>query len=350
MRINALKHSTLALFVAVGCLQLCLQLPVESIAAQQTSEAQTVTNKLLRLCMARDEGLIGTNAFVVEAKEMHLHIELPTLLELRDHKITTQTLVLLSKCADLEGIALKKTNEANLPTPPANSGSSSKSVAGKEPISKGDEASAVKPAATSSAFMNLAHLSSGASFQNPYTVTYDSKKSTSTLQKNGNEVAAYLDFSLINLSVLYTNISTMKNEVFGGELLNFWEETPDFSMQIGFMFGNSSGPTNYSASTIVGSGDFYTQASLGLPFWRRFTNSVHHQLTLELAGGAITDSDFVSVYPNVFLGLGYQLGFKAFAEHSPGLLTARFGAGRILVPTAQDLDIPTAVTGMSGLF
>ncbi|MCI0536510.1 MAG: hypothetical protein L0Z50_14915 [Verrucomicrobiales bacterium] len=201
-----------------------------------------------------------------------------------------------------------------------------------------------------------AFFSSGAKFLSPYTVNVISN-SIGALDKSGSSTVPFLEFTYLNRYVLRSSgegdDELKKGAWLGAYPVNPFTHLPDITSHIGFTFGNGTGPTNYSASTIAGAGDFYSDASVGLPFLRRATPSQRQQVSLELAGGVITEKDFVAVHPNVFVGLEYQTSFRprilSSSTNLSGFLSGRAGVGWIDIPRMTSTTTNIAVDVSGGL-
>jgi hypothetical protein len=93
------------------------------------------------------------------------------------------------------------------------------------------------------------------------------------------------------------------------------EMVPDISGSIGYILNSSSSSgsssNTYSAATIVGNSDVYSQGAMGFPFLRFSSpdNSWKQQVSWELGGGFATDRQFSLLHPSLFGGAGYQARF-----------------------------------------
>lgn len=201
-----------------------------------------------------------------------------------------------------------------------------------------------------------AFISAGAKFVSPYTIHVDG--TNGTLEKSGDSTSAFIEFTLLDRYVLRPDSEEEVHGSFlGAKPISPFSHLPDVESHIGFSFANSSGPSTYTATTIAGGGDFYSDASLGLPF-ARWSNGAHRQqVTFELAGGVITEKSFMAVHPNAFAGLGYQAAFRPWylpgTNHLSALLTGRVGVGWIDVPSdisKASTNITVAVSGGLPLF
>ena len=112
----------------------------------------------------------------------------------------------------------------------------------------------------------------GAKFSTPYNI------SGNKLSTAGNTSDGYIE---LNLSSRYVLRQGQKaSDIVWGDwgtltphdgqmhFVNPLAHMPDIDTRIGYLFRGSSAPTNYNASTIVGSSDFYADTSLGFPLWR----------------------------------------------------------------------------------
>ncbi len=177
-------------------------------------------------------------------------------------------------------------------------------------------------------------LWSGAKLQNPYSIT------NGAIKPNNTKTDGFLDLELIHRYVLSGDTSGEDNLFFsfsgihsrshgGGEWDWFFpgQLFPDLEFRVGYVFGGPSTPTNLTVSTITGGSDFYSDNSIGLPFWRwSKEGSWNQQATIELGGGFVTDKQFLAIHPNYFLGLGYQFSNKDW------MWQTRFGLGAADVP------------------
>ncbi|MGD0259319.1 MAG: hypothetical protein ABSD29_05770 [Verrucomicrobiota bacterium] len=203
-----------------------------------------------------------------------------------------------------------------------------------------------------------AFLSSGATFKGTYNVhvTNSPAGPEGYLDNSGDNIVGFLEFDYISR---YVFRQLQPGEVdheynhgnwFGFKLLEPWKHAPDIETRIGFTFANSTGPSNYTASTIVGSGDFYTDVRVGVPLFRRTTPNQRQQISLEGEGGFSTDTSFLEVHPTAFVGLGYQTSFRpvlgASSTNVCGFLSGRLGAGWIDVPSTTTSPTP-GVTGVT---
>jgi hypothetical protein len=185
-----------------------------------------------------------------------------------------------------------------------------------------------------------AFLSSGARFTGPYTIHVTNSTSPGVLDNSGNNTVGFLEFDYINRYVFRPPRELERQQhgdLFGFEFVKPWEHAPDIEARIGFNFANSTGTSNYTASTMVGSGDFYSDTRVGLPLFRHTTKAQRQQISLEGEGGMTTDKSFMAVHPSAFVGLGYQTSFRPHIGSSStnvcGFLSGRLGAGWIDVPS-----------------
>ena len=148
---------------------------------------------------------------------------------------------------------------------------------------------------------------------------------TKILSSRGKSTDWYLEINLVDRYVLRHGPQADPSEVTIGDKPKIWSPlsgmtlsdlstipAPDITASLGYVFGNSSGPTNFSASTIVGSSDFYLNASIGVPLLRWCSDkdgTWKQQLTLEISDGFTTDKQFLQLHHNFFAGLGWQGGF-----------------------------------------
>jgi hypothetical protein len=198
-------------------------------------------------------------------------------------------------------------------------------------------------------------LSSGATFQNPYVVNVSKDKTTATLDNAGNSTAGFLEFTYLNRYVLRpaAEKETTWNITQGLWLPNGLMRLPDVEFHAGFNFANGMGSasnTSYSAAAIAGGGDFYSDASFGLPLYRYNAEQglQRHQVSLEASGGVTTEKSFEAVHPQAFVGIGYEASFKALglqaSTNACGYFMGRVGAGwvdspRILSTTSSNTQV-----------
>lgn len=213
-------------------------------------------------------------------------------------------------------------------------------------------------------------ISAGATFQAPYIVSYNQTTGAATLTNTGSTTVGTLDFNFIDRYVLRPNSQDMYyyGKSSGWHWVDQWQEEeskdtflgwlhgtlgysithPDIDWNLGILFANgapsSSGSnTTYSTATIAGSGNFWTDASVGLPLLRDKGDNLIQQVSAEIAGGATTDEKFMSVHPNFFVGGGYQASFLPFYESSTNNLAfiiSRAGYGFIDMPDlTTNLDV-----------
>jgi len=193
----------------------------------------------------------------------------------------------------------------------------------------------------------------GAKFQNPYTISYDQTKNTATLEKNGSGTVGFLEFAWMRRFALVGDHDYPPSgpRLFGGNLVNPFSHMFDIEGHLGFVFGNNNSPTNFSASTIAGGGDFYANLCLGFPIWRRLGDNTRQQITIEGGGGASTDKDFLQVHSIATVGLAYQLGYTnspvSADKDRPGIFAFRFGMAIVDNPrvTSTATNLTVAVDG-----
>lgn len=166
-------------------------------------------------------------------------------------------------------------------------------------------------------------LWTGARFSNPYTIGVANGQGTLNPAGSGSTASdGYLE---IDFSDRYIFRGKNNNDwaLFGKSGTNFedgkshflfpLEQVPEFDARFGFLFSGTSAPTNFNASTVVGSGDVYADTSIGLPIWRGNPDVLHkalkQQVTLEIGGGFTADRQHLDLHPSFFAGLGYQASF-----------------------------------------
>lgn len=205
-------------------------------------------------------------------------------------------------------------------------------------------------------------FSSGAEFQNPYQISVSNK--SATLTNAGSRTVAVLEFDFINRYVVrdpkrmdsdapvnneWGTWVVGKNRFLGGYLENPFGHLPDVQINLGFAFDSGSSSTTYSASTLAGSGDYYSDGAVGLPIWRSQRQAMRQQVSLDFAGGIATDKQFLEVHPNMVFGLGYQTSFKTFyntSNNACGFFCSRIGAGWTDVPSLTGSGSGVVVDGL----
>jgi len=161
----------------------------------------------------------------------------------------------------------------------------------------------------------------GARFGSPYTIN----QNTHQLSPNGNSSDGYLEINLVTRYVMRHGPEADESEsdtnlygkIFSPLSWGMFTDiskipAPDITATLGYVFANSSGPSNYTASTIIGSSDYYLNASIGIPLFRYCsdkTGSWKQQVSLEFSDGFVTDKKFIQLHHNAFVGLGWQGGF-----------------------------------------
>jgi hypothetical protein len=198
-----------------------------------------------------------------------------------------------------------------------------------------------KPPSDTNAFYVL--FLSGAKFDNPFRININHEDQTGTLTNRENSTDAFIEFSCFNRFVMrgldledYERDPNWQktNTVLGNNKLQFLcpgLHFPDYDINVGFIFRNGSDPTNLSASTIAGGGDFYSEGSIGIPILRYSSARLGvHQITIEAAGGFATEKCFMTVHPNMFFGAGYQGSFNFPA--GKGYFASRVGYGWVDTP------------------
>lgn len=174
---------------------------------------------------------------------------------------------------------------------------------------------------------------SGAKLQNPYSIT------NGVIKPNNTRTDGFVDLELVHRYVLSSDSYGNDNlfykwfnveRKFGDGTWDFFapgQVFPDLDFRVGYVFAGSSTPTNLTVSTIAGGSDFYSDNSMGMPFWRwSHPGSWDQQATIELGGGFVTDKNFLDIHPNYFVGLGYQFHNKDWFWQN------RFGLGAADVP------------------
>jgi hypothetical protein len=107
----------------------------------------------------------------------------------------------------------------------------------------------------------------------------------------------------------------------------------DIEARIGYVFQSTDEP---SASTIIGSGEFLTEVTVGSPIYRYIDKGEQpHSVSLDVSYGMVTDRATFDVHHRIFGGFSYRTAFHM--GDSPSQLTVRFGgAGIEVVDFAND--------------
>lgn len=159
----------------------------------------------------------------------------------------------------------------------------------------------------------------GAKLSNPYTI------SSNKLSSGGTSSDGYIELNYSSRYVLRegddaTDIrwSGWGEETKEDDAIHFvnnpLSHMPDIDTRFGYLFRGSSAPTNFTASTIAGTADFYADTSIGVPLARYGSsgddlNKFKMQVTLDLSGGFATDKNHLQLHPTAFAGLGWQGSF-----------------------------------------
>jgi hypothetical protein len=182
-------------------------------------------------------------------------------------------------------------------------------------------------------------LWTGAKLSNPY------KISGGQLSPSGNSTDAYIEMNLSTRFVerqgdaahdpvwSWMGAPTPKdNEM---HFVCPLAHMPDIDTRIGYLFRDSSSPTNYTASTVAGSSDFYADTLVGFPFWRQCSDGNRprwkQQMSFDLGLGFSTDKETLQLHPHMFAGLGWQAGYT-IAPNRQGYWTVRGGFAAIDQP------------------
>lgn len=182
-------------------------------------------------------------------------------------------------------------------------------------------------------------VTSGAEFQNPYAIVVNGSRGM--LTNAGNSTVAFVEFDYLNRYATrpgnYESDTNLYNEwfnsnaaIFGGYLQLPWKHVPDIQVDVGFVFDNGINVSNqsYTAQTLAGGGDFYSDFGFGFPLWRVNSGAEKAQVSLETSGGLVTDKSFEEVHPNAFVGLGIQSDLLS----TNCLLSGRVGVGWLDLP------------------
>ncbi len=205
-------------------------------------------------------------------------------------------------------------------------------------------------------------VSSGAEFLNPYKVLVNNSTKTGVMTNTGSSTAGFLEFKFIGRYAFKGpqaeegNMLRPHEDKFplGGHWVNPLATKPDVEFTVGFIFGNSTSGSGtnsqYSASTLAGAEDFYTEGSMGLPVIRDYdTNTMtRQQVSLELGIGVVTEKNFLELHPNYFVGLGYQRSFNRIGgstNSAQGIFRSRLGAGWLQWPETTGNNLGVRVDG-----
>ena len=231
-----------------------------------------------------------------------------------------------TKTAPAENINTDTNNTSSLPATNSATATASSGLTN----SNSDTGATSIPGNFTNAWMDLSFWS-GARFSSPYTI--DGK--TKTLSPTGNSSDAYLEINLIS-SYVFRHGPLADQDENKADLLHKpifpwvadglfpWQHRsdtnadhsvripfPDLNISMGYLFRNSSGPSNYNASTIVGSSDFYLNTMIGEPLarWCSDTNgTTKFQLSALVSDGFTTDKQFIELHNTFFCGLGLEIG------------------------------------------
>lgn len=183
--------------------------------------------------------------------------------------------------------------------------------------------SGLKPYTTNDTW-GMIFLWGGARYENPYTIsnTTTNKKTTGTLTPGNKSTDGFLslegDLRYIFRTGIYEDEYLLDNperhSQNAAQVFYPGAVVPDVDFSLGYVFSGTSAPSNYSASTIAGSGDYSLNTTIGVPVIRYKpasfldTNTIKMQITApEIVAGAQTDKDFLKIYPNVSINAGFQL-------------------------------------------
>jgi hypothetical protein len=191
----------------------------------------------------------------------------------------------------------------------------------------------------------------GAKLENPYSITVDRTNHTAILQSDDSTTDGYLELRLRYRFVdriaayadepkIYTVKGRSQDVTPKSGFFGQWDyyPLPDIDTSIGYVFRDSSSPTNFNSSTIVGGSDLYVSGSLGFPYWRYIGTSGGGmraiQATLEVSGGFVTDRNILLLHPHIFAGGGFQFLYFRGNQNDPlpGFWTGRIGYARVDEP------------------
>lgn len=197
-------------------------------------------------------------------------------------------------------------------------------------------------------------LWTGAKLENPYTIS----SATKTLQAAGSSGSPYIEIGFAESYVMrsgkYNDLSWWPSDEetpddHRARFLWPWSKVPDLTGDFGYVFSSSTGPSNYSASTVVGSSDIYGDGTLGFPFIRYCSEDFQwkQQATFDFSKGFVTDKQFDTVHPSLFAGLGYQGKFPNFVgtTNLPIYWLAHGGLGLIDRPVISGTNVVFSTAG-----
>lgn len=185
----------------------------------------------------------------------------------------------------------------------------------------------------------------GARISNPYVV------SGTNLVSEGTTSDAYIEISLSTRYVLRSGPEATdplwgccpcrKTQEGHIQFVNPFIRLPDMEGRVGYVFRDSTAPTNYNASAVIGSADFYAEYTLGLPIVRYSSEGGlwKNQWTIELSGGFATDEEALDLHPSAFFGVGWQT-----SSQLKGSTNRFYWLGRVGVSL---IDQPEFVPGTS---
>lgn len=171
----------------------------------------------------------------------------------------------------------------------------------------------------------------GAYLLNPYKVI-NSGGNTNSLQTGDVDVSAYISFDWNNIWAF--SKTRRERSSFGSNTKNrtlrsgigqndgqSWYDPIDFQGRIGYTFGKSD-KTTPSASTVLGSGEIFSEIALTYNLYRRLDVNVvekgseysnvesAHSMGVMLSYGVVTDRPVFEVHHRVFGGLSYNWATK----------------------------------------
>jgi hypothetical protein len=348
----------------------------QSVAARQLFQAQTKTQKLIMktgtlkmlnaiavlvfaMKLGRANGIdpdnladsitqtVGSNCPEIDQKK----------LAHRAFSLAQEAVVGATNYATLEAnleSAFKKSEELGWTNNESNLKQAAAALATKynpeaTPLTKAANADNQKPKAPIGEDPNTRHdtndiwghisIWTGAKFSNPYKIVGNQ------LSAAGSTSDGYIELNLSSRYVERSGTNTDwswsgTNRIAKGSIAfsPFWEYGPDIDTRLGYIFRGGGTPTNFVASTVVGSADFYGDTSIGLPLVRfcSLGGSWKQQLSLELNGGFATAKDELSLHPNAFFGLGWQASYQAMGTTDRGYWYGRAGVSLIDQPILID--------------
>lgn len=202
---------------------------------------------------------------------------------------------------------------------------------GVEPTTGGEKRN-ISPIA--SKYSPNLYFHAGSYLYNPYSYSYGTDTTgqrTATMDGDGVKASFYIEFVFNELWIIseerYSGLCPGHDQVFPVP------KPLDFQARIAYVTASQED----SASTMVGSGDFAAEFSVGYHLWRmRSLLNKTHSVGLTGAYGAVSDRSVFDVHHRAFLGLSYLSGFVL--NENQGYINLRFGAANIESVAFQNRD------------